>query len=73
MQIQSHTLVRPTDLHLSSAGTVLQVLEARAGDNWIVSDLVADPFYRLLHLTYPLQAPLQVILTAVVPLPLCAH
>lgn len=39
--------------------TLLQVLVARAGDNWIVSDLVADPFYRMLRYTYPLHAVLQ--------------
>ncbi len=26
-----------------------QVLAARAGDNWIVKDLVNDAFYRFLH------------------------
>ena len=29
-----------------------QVLEARAGDGWIVKDLLSDPFYRFLNRTY---------------------
>lgn len=37
-----------------------QVLDLRAGDNWIVSDLAAQPFYRFLFYTYPLYAFLQV-------------
>lgn len=32
------------------------MLDARAGDNWIVKDLASDPFYRFLHHTYQLHA-----------------
>lgn len=35
------------------------MLDARTGDPWIVSDLVADPFYRILHYTYPVLSTLQ--------------
>eukprot|EP00887_Chlorella_sp_A99_P004239 scaffold15.g4239.t1 len=42
----------------SHAGWLLhhRMLNARTGSDWIVTDLVADPFYRFLHATYYVQA-----------------
>ena len=37
-----------------------QLRAKRAGDNWIVKDLVEQPFYRFLHWSYPLHSTMQV-------------
>lgn len=66
---------RTTPVPLARTGTAAtpsptpaqQVLDARTGDPWIVSDLLADPFYRFLHRTYPLWSTLQVCAPASTP------
>ncbi|PSC75319.1 Palmitoyl-monogalactosyldiacylglycerol delta-7 desaturase, chloroplastic [Micractinium conductrix] len=39
-----------------------QLRAKRAGDNWIVKDLVEQPFYRFLHWSYPLHSTMQFVL-----------
>lgn len=38
----------------SGAPSAVQLLAKRAGDNWIIKDLVEQPFYRFLKHAYPL-------------------